>query len=148
MMETLETAVLGQGKPFLGICVGMQLMARSGHEHETTPGFGWVAGEVRRLAPRDPGLKIPHVGWNVLEATRYHQLIDRLNFTGGGQHGYFVHSYCLLPDDPGDVLLATDYGGAVAAMIVRDNMAGTQFHPEKSQAVGLAVLANFLTWRP
>jgi glutamine amidotransferase len=148
MMEALDTAVRRQCKPFLGICVGMQLMATSGHEHEVTPGFGWIAGEVRRLAPTDPGLKIPHIGWNALAAARPHPLLDGLAVDAGGQHAYFVHSYCLLPEDPGDTLLTTDYGGPLAAMVVRDNMAGTQFHPEKSQAFGLALLANFLRWRP
>jgi glutamine amidotransferase len=148
MMEALETAVRRDGKPFLGICVGMQLMATSGHEHETTPGFGWIAGEVRRLEPADPSLKIPHVGWNALAAARSHPLIDGLGIAGDSQHAYFVHSYCLIPDNAGDVLLMTDYGGAVTAMVTRDNMAGTQFHPEKSQALGLGLLANFLSWRP
>jgi len=147
MMEALEIAVRRHGKPFLGICVGMQLMATSGHEHEVTPGFGWIAGEVRRLAPSDPGLKIPHIGWNAL-AGQGHPLLDGLGIAGGNQHAYFVHSYCLLPDDPADALLTTDYGGAVTAMVLRDNLAGTQFHPEKSQAFGLGLLANFLRWRP
>jgi imidazole glycerol-phosphate synthase subunit HisH len=136
MMETLDIAVRRDGKPFLGICVGMQLMATSGHEHEVTAGFGWIAGEVRRLAPLDPRLKIPHIGWNELAGQ------------GADQHAYFVHSYCLVPDDPAAALLTTDYGGAVTAMVVRDNLAGTQFHPEKSQAFGLGLLANFLRWRP
>jgi len=126
----------------------MQLMATSGHEHETTPGFAWIAGEVRRLDPADPTLKIPHVGWNALALARPHPLLAGLGIEGGGQHAYFVHSYRLVPEDSGDMLLTTDYGGAVTAMVARDNMAGTQFHPEKSQAFGLGLLANFLAWRP
>jgi imidazole glycerol-phosphate synthase subunit HisH len=148
MMETLESAVRRDGRPFLGICVGMQLMARSGHEHEVTPGFDWIAGEVRRLAPSDPNLKIPHIGWNALAGQGNHPLLDGLDIAGGNQHAYFVHSYCLVPDDPSAALLTTDYGGAVTAMVARDNLAGTQFHPEKSQAFGLRLLANFLGWRP
>jgi glutamine amidotransferase len=148
MMEALDTAVRTRGRPFLGICVGMQLMATSGHEHETTPGFDWIAGEVRRLDPADPTLKIPHVGWNALALARPHPLLAGLGIEGGGQHAYFVHSYRLVPEDSGDMLLTTDYGGAVTAMVARDNMAGTQFHPEKSQAFGLGLLANFLAWRP
>jgi len=148
MMEALDTAVRTRGRPFLGICVGMQLMATSGHEHETTPGFDWIAGEVRRLDPADPTLKIPHVGWNALALARPHPLLAGLGIEGGGQHAYFVHSYHLVPEDSGDMLLMTDYGSAVTAMVARDNMAGTQFHPEKSQAFGLGLLANFLAWRP
>ncbi len=148
MMETLDIAVRRDGKPFLGICVGMQLMATSGHEHEVTAGFGWIAGEVRRLAPSDPRLKIPHIGWNELAGQGAHTLLDGLDIAGGDQHAYFVHSYCLVPDDPAAALLTTDYGGTVTAMVVRDNLAGTQFHPEKSQAFGLGLLANFLRWRP
>jgi glutamine amidotransferase len=148
MVEALDTAVRTRGRPFLGICVGMQLMATSGHEHETTPGFDWIAGEVRRLDPADPTLKIPHVGWNALALARPHPLLAGLGIEGGGQHAYFVHSYRLVPEDSGDMLLTTDYGGAVTAMVARDNMAGTQFHPEKSQAFGLGLLANFLAWRP
>jgi glutamine amidotransferase len=148
MMEALDTAVRTRGRPFLGICVGMQLMATSGHEHETTPGFDWIAGEVRRLDPADPTLKIPHVGWNALALARPHPLLAGLGIEGGGQHAYFVHSYRLVPEDSGDMLLMTDYGGTLTAMVARDNMAGTQFHPEKSQAFGLGLLANFLAWRP
>ena len=148
MLEALDSAVRRDGKPFLGICVGMQLMATSGHEHETTPGFDWIAGEVRRLDPADPTLKIPHVGWNALALARPHPLLAGLGIEGGGQHAYFVHSYRLVPEDAGDMVLMTDYGGALTAMVARDNMAGTQFHPEKSQAFGLGLLANFLAWRP
>jgi imidazole glycerol-phosphate synthase subunit HisH len=148
MMEALDGAVRRDGKPFLGICVGMQLMATSGHEHVVTPGFGWIAGEVHRLAPSNRSLKIPHIGWNALAGQGAHPLLDGLDIAAGGQHAYFVHSYALLPADPADILLTTDYGGAVAAMVMRDNLAGTQFHPEKSQAFGLGLLANFLRWRP
>jgi imidazole glycerol-phosphate synthase subunit HisH len=148
MMEALDGAVRRDGKPFLGICVGMQLMATSGHEHVVTPGFGWIAGEVHRLAPSDRSLKIPHIGWNALAGQGAHPLLDGLDIAAGGQHAYFVHSYALLPADPADILLTTDYGGAITAMVMRDNLAGTQFHPEKSQAFGLGLLANFLRWRP
>ncbi|MET0482631.1 MAG: imidazole glycerol phosphate synthase subunit HisH [Aestuariivirgaceae bacterium] len=148
MMEALDGAVRRDGKPFLGICVGMQLMATSGHEHVVTPGFGWIAGEVHRLAPSNRSLKIPHIGWNALAGQGAHPLLDGLDIAAGGQHAYFVHSYALLPADPADILLTTDYGGAITAMVMRDNLAGTQFHPEKSQAFGLGLLANFLRWRP
>jgi imidazole glycerol-phosphate synthase subunit HisH len=148
MMEALAHAVRRDGKPFLGICVGMQLMATSGHEHAVTPGFGWIAGAVRRLAPSDPSLKIPHIGWNALTTQGAHPLLDGLDIAAGNRHAYFVHSYSFIPDDPADILLTTDHGGTVTAMVLRDNLAGTQFHPEKSQGLGLGLLANFLRWRP
>jgi len=148
MLEALDSAVRRDGKPFLGICVGMQLMATSGHEHAETPGFGWIAGEVRRLAPADRRLKIPHIGWNALAGEAAHPLLDGLDIAGGTQHAYFVHSYALVAADPAEIILTTDYGGTVTAMVMRDNLAGTQFHPEKSQAFGLGLLANFLRWRP
>ncbi|MEE8332834.1 MAG: imidazole glycerol phosphate synthase subunit HisH [Alphaproteobacteria bacterium] len=148
MRDALDDAVLRRGLPFLGICVGMQLMADHGIEHGSRPGLGWIAGEVAPLAPADPALKIPHMGWNELEianTTAPHPVLAGL---GNGAHGYFVHGYAIRCDDPGHVLASVDYGGAVAAVVGRDNMIGTQFHPEKSQAVGLALLRNFLGWRP
>ncbi|NBC34784.1 MAG: imidazole glycerol phosphate synthase subunit HisH [Alphaproteobacteria bacterium] len=150
MIEALEEAVLHRGRPFLGICVGMQLMASVGHEYKDTPGLGWIAGAVSPLAPADPGLKIPHMGWNALEIVHGgHPVLDGLDKTAAGSpHTYFVHSYGFTPADPQAVKAVADYGGAVAAVIARDNLVGTQFHPEKSQATGLALIANFLDWRP
>ena len=146
MEDVLTAQVIGAGKPFLGICVGMQLMGDIGREHVDTPGFGWVPGEVVALTPTDASLKIPHMGWNELniEATS-HPLLEGL---GGGAHVYFVHSYGLVPTDPSQVLASVDYGGPVVAVAGRDNLVGTQFHPEKSQAVGLRLITNFLKWRP
>jgi glutamine amidotransferase len=148
MWEVLDEEVRGRGKPFLGICVGMQLMASRGLEHGTTEGFGWIGGDVRRIEPGDPALKVPHMGWNTLEARKLHPLLDGLTLGDTGLHAYFVHSYHLVPADPADVLALTDYAGPVIAMVARGNMAGTQFHPEKSQALGLALIGNFLSWRP
>jgi imidazole glycerol-phosphate synthase subunit HisH len=141
MWETIDAEVK-RGKPFLGICVGMQLMADRGHEHEVTDGFGWIAGDVKRIEPDDPALKIPHMGWNTLERKRPHALLDGIGET---LHAYFVHSYHLVT---GDAIATASYGGAITAMVGRDNIAGTQFHPEKSQTLGLALIANFLRWRP
>jgi glutamine amidotransferase len=143
MASALEEAVLRRAVPFLGICVGMQLMASVGREFGDHAGLGWIAGEVVRMAP--PGLKIPHMGWNELAVTRPHKLFAGV---APGANVYFVHSYVMKPADPAHVLATTDHGGAFAAVVGRDNMVGTQFHPEKSQAAGLALLANFLTWRP
>jgi glutamine amidotransferase len=148
MWEVLDEEVRRHGKPFFGICVGMQLMASRGLEHGTTEGFGWIAGDVRRIEPGDPGLKVPHMGWNTLEARKPHPLLEGLTLGETGLHAYFVHSYQLAPADPADVLALTDYAGPVTAMVARGNMAGTQFHPEKSQALGLALIGNFLAWRP
>lgn len=146
MMETLEEQVIRKGKPFLGICVGMQLMADWGREHGDYPGFGWISGEVVALEPADPALKVPHMGWNELSFTPgRHPLLAGI---APGAHAYFVHSYHFVVADPAHRLAEIDYGGPVTAMIGRDNMAGTQFHPEKSQATGLRVLTNFLEWRP
>ena len=138
-------AVLRQGRPFLGICVGMQLMAERGREFETTAGLGWIRGEVAPIAPRDPQLKIPHMGWNELLPRRAHPVLDGLP---AGTHSYFVHSFHFRPGDPADLLAETDYGGPLAAVVGRDNLIGTQFHPEKSQMAGLRLIANFLRWRP
>ncbi|HXL99395.1 MAG TPA: imidazole glycerol phosphate synthase subunit HisH [Rhizomicrobium sp.] len=145
LVEALEEAVLKRGTPFLGICVGMQLLADVGREFGEHAGLGWIAGEVVRLAPADAALKIPHMGWNELTIARPHPLLAGI---ADGAHVYFVHSYEFRARDAGDVLATTDYGGTVTAMIARGNIAGTQFHPEKSQAVGQALLRNFLNWRP
>jgi imidazole glycerol-phosphate synthase subunit HisH len=148
MIEALEEAVQRDGKPFLGICVGLQLMASRGLEHGVTPGLGWIKGEVRAIAPSDPELKIPHMGWNTLRAVRAHRLLEGIPTGDGGLHAYFVHSYHLVPEQLGDLVASTDYGGPVTAFVAKDNMAGTQFHPEKSQRLGLALIANFLRWKP
>jgi glutamine amidotransferase len=148
MVETLHDQVIAGGKPFLGICVGSQLMAERGVEKETTEGLGWIAGEVVEITPDDPSLKIPHMGWNNLRATREHALLDGIPTGEDGLEAYFVHSYHLRARDEADVIAQADYGGPVTAIIGRDNLAGTQFHPEKSQTLGLALLANFLRWRP
>jgi glutamine amidotransferase len=148
MVQALNTRVRRQGRPFLGICVGMQLMAERGREYEVTPGLSWIAGEVDRIAPSDPGLKIPHMGWNTLNAVRPHPLLDGLEVGPQGLHAYFVHSFHLKPADPADLIADADYGGPVTAIVGRDSMVGTQFHPEKSQRLGLKLIANFLTWKP
>jgi imidazole glycerol-phosphate synthase subunit HisH len=141
----LVEAVQGRGRPFLGICVGMQLMAERGREFGTVEGLGWIAGEVRAIEPADRALKIPHMGWNELILRAAHPVLDGL---GAGTHAYFVHSFALNPADPADLLADTDYGGPLAAAVGRDNLIGTQFHPEKSQGAGLRLIANFLRWRP
>lgn len=148
MIEALEATVRGKGRPFLGICVGMQLLATRGLEFETTEGLNWIEGEVRAIAPKDPSLKIPHMGWNTLDVKRPAPLLDGIATGANGLHAYFVHSYHFVPRDPADVVAETDYGGPVTAMIAKGNIAGTQFHPEKSQALGLALIANFLKWKP
>jgi len=145
MVEALEEAVIGGGRPFLGICVGMQLMASRGLEHGEFPGLGWIAGEVTRIEPTDPALKVPHMGWNELTAGRAHPVLDSLP---AGAHMYFVHSYQFIAKNPDHVLATTDYGAPVTAVIGRDNMIGSQFHPEKSQKTGLAFIEAFLRWRP
>jgi glutamine amidotransferase len=148
MVDALEEAVRRKGRPFFGICVGMQLLAERGREYEVTEGLGWIAGEVDRITPGDPKLKIPHMGWNTLNVTRPHHLLDGLTFGPQGLHAYFVHSYQLNPAERGDLVADADYGGAVTAIVGRDNIVGTQFHPEKSQKLGLALIANFLKWKP
>jgi imidazole glycerol-phosphate synthase subunit HisH len=145
MIEALEEAVLKHGVPFLGICVGMQLLACVGREFGDHKGLGWIEGEVVRLAPSDPALKIPHMGWNELAIARPHPVFAGID---PDADVYFVHSYAMRPARPADTLATADYGGAFAAVVGRDNILGTQFHPEKSQAVGLALLGNFLAWRP
>ncbi len=148
MVEAMTEAVQEQGRPFFGICVGMQLMATRGVEYETTPGLDWIPGDVAPIAPRDPDLKIPHMGWNTLDAGAAHPLLADIPTGSNGLHAYFVHSYALVPERPEDVVAVSAYGGAVTAVVARDNLAGVQFHPEKSQALGLALIANFLRWRP
>jgi glutamine amidotransferase len=148
MGEALEEAVRRKGRPFFGICVGMQLMAERGREYEVTDGLGWIPGEVDKIAPADPSLKIPHMGWNTLGARKPHPLLDGLPLGPEGLHAYFVHSYALNPSEPGDLLAETDYGGPITAVVGRDSMVGTQFHPEKSQRLGLALIGNFLRWKP
>ncbi len=145
MEASLEECVIQRGRPFLGICVGMQLMASWGREFEDVAGLGWIPGEVVAMKPTDPALKIPHMGWNELEPRRTHAVLAGIS---AGDHAYFVHSFEIRCDNPAHVIATTDYGGALAAVVGRDNLIGTQFHPEKSQATGLRLIANFLGWRP
>ena len=145
MVEALTQAVRHRHRPFLGICVGMQLLATRGLEHGVHEGLGWLAGDVKRLEPADKSLKIPHMGWNELTIERPHPLFEGLST---GDHAYFVHSYEFVPADQDVVGLSTDYGGKLVAAVVRGNIAGTQFHPEKSQEAGLRLIANFLHWTP
>jgi len=143
--EALCEAVIARGRPFLGICVGMQLMAERGLEFEIVDGFGWIAGEVVAIEPNDPTLKIPHMGWNELTPRSDHPVLAGLP---AGTHVYFVHGFELYPSDPANVLAETDYGGPIVAAVGRDNLIGTQFHPDKSQGAGLRLIGNFLRWRP
>ena len=145
MIEALREKVLKEGAPFLGICVGMQLMATVGVEFGRHAGLGWIAGEVVKITPSDPALKIPHMGWNELKIEQSHAVLDGI---APGSHAYFVHSFQLKPVLPDDLIATTDYGGPLTAMVGNENMVGTQFHPEKSQATGLKLLENFLRWRP
>ena len=148
MWEVGEEAAIARARPFLGICVGMQLMSERGLEKTVTRGLGWIAGDVKEIAPNDPALKIPQIGWNTIHVKQAHPLFDGIATGETGLHAYFVHSYHLDATDPAQVLATTDYGGPVTAAVGRDNLAGTQFHPEKSQALGLALIANFLRWKP
>ncbi len=151
MREALEQAVRRDGKPFLGICVGMQLMATRGLEHGVHEGLGWIDGDVEAIKPADPALKIPHMGWNTLERTGTqadHAILDGIKTGPDGLHAYFVHSYHMKVLQPGALAATTDYGMAISALIAKDNMIGTQFHPEKSQKLGLKLIANFLNWTP
>ena len=145
LVEAMNEAVKMRGAPFLGICVGMQLMATRGLEFGVTPGLDWIAGDVKRLEPNGAAFKVPHMGWNGLEIPRAHPLLAGL---GPEPQMYFTHSYAFYPDDPAAVAARVDHGGWFAAMVARDNMAGAQFHPEKSQANGLKLLTNFLEWTP
>ena len=148
MVDALEESVRKKGKPFFGICVGMQLMADRGREYQVTPGLGWISGEVDRIVPKDAKLKIPHMGWNTLNVTKPHALLDGIPTGSDGLHAYFVHSFELRPERRDDLVAQTEYGGPLTAIVGRDNMVGTQFHPEKSQKLGLALIANFLKWTP
>jgi glutamine amidotransferase len=143
--EALVEAVEVRGLPFLGICVGMQMLATWGREYEDVEGFGWVPGEVVRIEPSDPALKVPHMGWNDLVIDRRHPVLDGLET---GDHAYFVHSYAMQVENDEDLLAHVDYGGRVTAIVAHGTVVGTQFHPEKSQRAGLRMIANFLTWRP
>jgi glutamine amidotransferase len=145
MVDALRERVIGGGRPFLGICVGMQLMAEAGLEHTVTEGLGWIAGQVEPIRPCEPRIKVPHMGWNELALTRSHPLFHGI---ASGAHVYFVHSYHLVPRNRTDCLATSEHGGTLVAAVGRDNLAGTQFHPEKSQAAGLRLIANFLEWRP
>ncbi|MCC0078198.1 MAG: imidazole glycerol phosphate synthase subunit HisH [Rhodobacter sp.] len=145
MVEALHEAVIVRGKPFLGICVGMQLLATTGHEYAETPGLGWIPGDVVRITPSDAAMKVPHMGWNDMVIDRPHPVLEGLKT---GDHAYFVHSYRFQVGDPAHLLAHVDYGGPVTAIVGRDNILGTQFHPEKSQAAGLRLIGNFLGWRP
>ncbi|CAN5618161.1 imidazole glycerol phosphate synthase subunit HisH [soil metagenome] len=145
MFEAIERRVIGEGAPFLGICVGQQLMADLGREFGETPGFGWIGGTVERLAPADPGLKVPHMGWNALDVLAAHPVLEGI---AAGDFAYFVHSYHLVPQDPETLFAVAEHGGQVTAAVGRGTLFGTQFHPEKSQATGLRLIANFLRWRP
>ncbi len=145
LYDAMVEAVEQKGRPFLGICVGMQLMARIGHEYEETPGLGWIDGEVRRIVPTDPRLKVPHMGWNDLVIDAAHPVLDGIKT---GDHAYFVHSYQMEVATPSQRLAHCDYGGEVTAIVGAGNRIGTQFHPEKSQSAGLRLIANFLRWAP
>lgn len=143
--EALLDAVEARGTPFLGICVGMQMMASWGREYEDVAGFGWIPGEVTGIAPSDPAMKVPHMGWNDLVIDRPHPVLEGVST---GDHTYFVHSYAMQVPDPAHLLAHVDYGGAITAIVGRDTMVGMQFHPEKSQSAGLRMIANFLAWAP
>lgn len=143
--EAIVEAVTKRAVPFLGICVGMQMLADEGHEYETVSGFGWVAGDVRKITPNDPALKVPHMGWNDLVIDQPHPVLEGI---ATGAHAYFVHSYHMEMRDPAHRLAHCDYGGDVTAIVGHANVIGTQFHPEKSQEAGLRLIANFLNWAP
>jgi imidazole glycerol-phosphate synthase subunit HisH len=145
LFEAIEDAVIGKGRPFLGICVGMQMLASRGHEYRLTEGFGWIPGDVVRIEPADRALKVPHMGWNDLVVETPHPVLDGIRT---GDHAYFVHSYHFRVAEPVHRIAYCDYGGPITAIVGRDNILGTQFHPEKSQAAGLRLIANFLRWKP
>jgi len=148
LRDALSETARARGRPFLGICVGMQLLATRGLEHGETLGFDWIEGEVEAIEPDNPALKIPHMGWNTLDLTRAHPLFSGVATGENGLHAYFVHSYHFRARRAEDVLATTSYGGPITAAVAKDNLAGVQFHPEKSQRLGLALIANFLRWRP
>ncbi len=145
LYEAIEEAVRVRARPFLGICVGMQMLASWGREYRDTPGFDWIGGEVLRIAPADPALKVPHMGWNDLVLSGAHPVLAGLET---GDHAYFVHSYHFLVQDPAHLLAHADYAGPITAIVGKDTIIGTQFHPEKSQALGLRLIGNFLRWTP
>jgi glutamine amidotransferase len=148
MVEAITEAVRVKARPMFGICVGMQLFATRGKEHVITQGLNWIGGDVEKITPRDENLKIPHMGWNTLDVLREHPVLERLPLGPKGQHAYFVHSYHLNAANEADVLARADYGGPVTAIVAKDTAIGTQFHPEKSQRFGLALISNFLRWKP
>lgn len=145
MVEALREAVIQRGRPFLGICVGMQMLATTGREYSDTAGLDWIGGEVVPIRPVDPAMKVPHMGWNDMVIDRPHPVLDGLKT---GDHAYFVHSYHFRVSDPAHLLAHVDYAGPITAIVGRDNILGTQFHPEKSQSAGLRLIANFLRWKP
>ncbi|WP_368187449.1 imidazole glycerol phosphate synthase subunit HisH [Aestuariibius sp. HNIBRBA575] len=145
LAEAITDAVESRAVPFLGICVGMQMMAKSGFEYQETPGFGWIDGHIHPIAPSDPKMKVPHMGWNDLIIDQEHAVLDGV---ATGDHAYFVHSYQMVMNNTQHRLTHVDYGGDITAIVGRDNMIGMQFHPEKSQAAGLKLIANFLSWAP
>ena len=148
MVDVLEEKVIRGGTPFLGVCVGMQLMASEGREKTVTAGLGWIPGAVERITPNDPSLKIPHMGWNTISVARPHALLEGIPVGSDGLHAYFVHSYHLVTEIADMRIATSDYGGTVTACVGRDNLFGAQFHPEKSQALGLKLIENFLRWTP
>lgn len=145
LAEAIVEAVEKRGVPFFGICVGMQMLATTGHEYEPTPGFGWIPGDIRPILPSDPALKVPHMGWNDLVIDLPHPILEGVET---GDHAYFVHSFAMELADPAHMLAHVDYGGKIAALVGRDNIVGAQFHPEKSQSAGLRMIGNFLRWKP
>lgn len=145
LADAIIDAVTNRARPFFGICVGMQMLATTGHEYQETPGFGWITGDIRRIKPADPALKVPHMGWNDLVIDHPHPVLDGINT---GDHAYFVHSYAMDVTNPAERLAHVDYAGDITAIVGRDNIIGTQFHPEKSQAAGLRMIGNFLRWAP
>ena len=148
MLDALAETGRRRARPFRGICVGLQPMADRGLEHGVPEGFGWIGGEVQAITPDDPALKIPHMGWNTIDVTHAHPLLNAIETGDGGLHAYFVHSFHFAVTDQNDLVAETDYGGPVTAIVGRDNLVGTQFHPEKSQTLGLSLIANFLRWSP
>ena len=148
MIEAIDEVIDERGQPFFGICVGMQLLATRGLEHAVMPGLNRIKGEVRPIEPDDPGLKVPHMGWNTMRAVADHPLFDGIRFGDNGWHAYFLHGFHLVPDNADDVAAIAEYGGPVTAIVARDTVAGTQFHPEKSQKLGLKLIGNLLQWRP
>lgn len=145
VFEAIEEAVITHARPFMGICIGMQMLATRGLEYEETAGFDWIRGTVEAISPSDPALKVPHMGWNDLVIDNPHPIFDGIST---GDHAYFVHSYQFRVEDPAHLLAHVDYAGAITAVVGRDTIVGTQFHPEKSQQTGLRMIANFLRWKP